>query len=331
MPLAITFSPNVPQPSQNMYDAAGWQSAWINNQSNCWFFYGNQVLAVPWQQLVYSFPSGDPNPSLSLSSTAPQGQQSQPQPAGMCYVTLYEEQQAGQIGGGGGGAVTAQQTVVQNEQVLATINVPVGASSQVTLVTVPPWLHTLVLINGSAGPLDISNRTVQYTVEGQQTGTFYVTTTKLAKGDQQAASIDPAADQVLIVTISDAGGMTRNTTITVVGSPFSTLPINVDVTGGSVTVLPTPTFATDVSATLTSGGTSQTLVGFDSTRHWIVVVNPVTETENVGVNFTGGAAKLTAGDGSYILPPGKGLSMPLDNTVSWIATTMGHTLSATVG
>lgn len=94
---------------------------------------------------------------------------------------------------------------------------------------------------------------------------------------------------------------------------------------------------TDRSISLTTGGTSQTIISSNSSRHGYCINNPVSATEqgistaeDIAINWTS-AASLTSG--SFILPPGASwcegqAGQVTTETVTVIAATTGHKIPA---
>ena len=96
---------------------------------------------------------------------------------------------------------------------------------------------------------------------------------------------------------------------------------------------------TDVSGTITAGGTSQTLNAVNSTRAKLIIQNPATileqgvaARENLYINFTTAAG---AANGSIILKPGQVFilsgAMITGELITVNAATTGHRFTAKVG
>ena len=241
----VLLTPDTPQ---TITFTQGAVAASINNQSNCWVTYNDIYIAGPWQQSIYSFPAADPNPNLQLTSKAPPGQQTQPAPTGTCQVTITNQPLAPNPG-----VVQAQVSTVQNEVVLGTLDVPTDGSTVTLSLTIQPFTHTIVIINGSSGLFDISNRTISYSLLGNQTGAYYARGATIEKGAIESTSIDPAADQTVLL-LATADGNDQAANLTILGSPFSTEPINVDVTNP-------PTNPVNVGLWLATGGSGNELAG----------------------------------------------------------------------
>lgn len=89
---------------------------------------------------------------------------------------------------------------------------------------------------------------------------------------------------------------------------------------------------TELSGTITTGGTAQQLVAFNSARRYIRISNPSLATESLWVNDKGGTAAV-AGATSWELGIGKTWEpqpAPI-NAVSIVAATTGHTFEAAEG
>lgn len=86
----------------------------------------------------------------------------------------------------------------------------------------------------------------------------------------------------------------------------------------------------DISTTITTGGTAQTLAAVDANRSYILIHNPRTESESllvslVGTAVSGNAVELAPG-GTIEFTDGK---IPT-NLVSVLAATTGHKIVAWV-
>jgi hypothetical protein len=82
--------------------------------------------------------------------------------------------------------------------------------------------------------------------------------------------------------------------------------------------------------TLATGGTAQNLFAAGEVVHGCTIVNPSTATEAIWVDFTGAAAVAAAGHTSVQLAIGTPIpcGVGLSTSVSWIAATTGHAISA---
>lgn len=89
---------------------------------------------------------------------------------------------------------------------------------------------------------------------------------------------------------------------------------------------------TDRSGTITSGGTAQSLAGSNASRKYLLIVNPITATEPLYVNFT---TTAVAGSPSIGLNPGDSFVMEngfvSTEAISVIAATTSHTYTAKEG
>lgn len=89
---------------------------------------------------------------------------------------------------------------------------------------------------------------------------------------------------------------------------------------------------TDLSGTITTGGTAQQLAAFNSSRRYLRVTNPSTATESLFVNDKGGSASLSDGK-SFELQAGQiwEPNPPSIQAVSIIAASTGHAFEASEG
>jgi hypothetical protein len=101
---------------------------------------------------------------------------------------------------------------------------------------------------------------------------------------------------------------------------------------GLVVRLPRRGTLTDRSTTITAGGTAQQLVAANTSRRYLLIINPLTATENLWVNFTTTAVTDSPSIG---LAPGDSLVMEgmfvTTEVVSVIAATTGHKVTAKEG
>lgn len=89
---------------------------------------------------------------------------------------------------------------------------------------------------------------------------------------------------------------------------------------------------TDLSGTITTGGSAQQLVGANSARRYIRITNPSAATESLWINDKGGTAAVNGG-ASWELGAGKTWepNPPPINAVSIVAATTGHAFEAAEG
>jgi|ERR1700730_8776863 len=106
---------------------------------------------------------------------------------------------------------------------------------------------------------------------------------------------------------------------------------------GQVFYTPVPSGVSGTPAILATGGTAQPLFVAGEVRTQCAIINPSTATdqniaaaEEIWVDFTGKAA--VAASGGTSIPVGAGMSMncpgPLTTSVSWIAATIAHRITA---
>lgn len=150
---------------------------------------------------------------------------------------------------------------------------------------------------------------------------------------------------------TSGGGGGSNASVGVVGStaPTSATQIGyVDANGneqaaGDTNPLPViwnaprGTF-TDRSGTITTGGTSQTLAAINTTRKYLLIVNPTVATENIYINFTSAATVAitqTAATSSIPIAPGGSYSLGFSEITTELITinaaTTGHAYIAKEG
>lgn len=185
--------------SQTKQPQIGWAAltAIINNQSNDWLTYKGQYIAVPYQQLIYQFNPPDQAPSFTLTSTAPPGLISQPNPAGTCIITLTDQNQ-----GANPGIVSGNLTIQQQQ-------IPLGSLSAATNhLLVPPQVQMLLMLTPVAGQIGV-------TVTGHTSGSAYYIGT-IAAASFDVCDIGSSVDTQVDIAISGA------TPLQVIGLPTFT-------------------------------------------------------------------------------------------------------------
>jgi hypothetical protein len=105
-----------------------------------------------------------------------------------------------------------------------------------------------------------------------------------------------------------------------------------DTDAGLVVRLPRRGTLTDKSGTITLGGTAQTLTAINTSRRYMFIMNPPTESERLWINFT-----TTATGASPSIPLDPGASFVFESLyvttelISVIAATTGHAFIAKEG
>jgi hypothetical protein len=287
----------------------------VQNNSNCWLYYNGNLMAQPWQQKIDDFPSGDTAPNLLLSSTAPNGQQSQPNPQGNCQITLYDiwlPPNPGVIG--------AQVSTTSNQILLADYTVPANFGSFMPPITIPPFIQSL-LITTNHFPV-----TVQLTgVESGIVLTTSIGNAALTNNDLAVLSLSSIEDTAMTVFITNNNSVKTHVTIT--GLPaFGSVaigdqPINVTVTSASAG----PGVSLVVNATATHLAVPWQNTGVQS----ITVFNSGTGSCNIqvtgvtsGFNYFGASTPLSsqASLSTKVYPQfdGGGFNLTISNVVGTV-------------
>jgi hypothetical protein len=104
-----------------------------------------------------------------------------------------------------------------------------------------------------------------------------------------------------------------------------------------VPVTPVPSGVSGTPAILAAGGTAQPLFAAGEITRQCAIINPTTAAdqniaaaEEIWVDFTGKAAVAASGGTSIPVPAGQGMNCPgpLTTSVSWIAATISHRITA---